>query len=106
MQVQISGHQIEITPALRSHVRSKLDRLTRHFDNLTTLTVVLAVEKLEQRAEGTLVGAGCTLHAEATDLDMYTSIDLMFDKLVTQLRKHKEKITDHHPCEGRAMHYG
>ncbi|HET7268563.1 MAG TPA: ribosome-associated translation inhibitor RaiA [Oleiagrimonas sp.] len=106
MQVQISGHQIEITPALRSHVRSKLDRLTRHFDNLTTLTVVLSVEKLEQRAEGTLVGAGCTLHAQAIDLDMYNSIDLMFDKLVTQLRKHKEKLTDHHPREGRELHYG
>ncbi|HEX7341587.1 MAG TPA: ribosome-associated translation inhibitor RaiA [Rhodanobacteraceae bacterium] len=106
MQVQISGHQIEITSALRNHVQSKLDRLARHFDNLTMLTVVLSVDKLEHRAEGTLVGAGCTLHAQAGDLDMYTSIDLMFDKLVTQLRRHKEKLTDHHPQEGRAAHYG
>ncbi len=106
MLVQISGHQIEITQALRDHVQSKLDRLQRHFGNLTSLTVVLSVEKLDQLAEGTLVGAGCTLHAQACDTDMYTSIDLLFDKLVVQLRKHKEKLTDHHPREGRAMHYG
>ncbi len=106
MQVQISGQKIEITEALRNHVQSKLDKLTRHFDNLTSLNVVLSVEKLDQFADGTLVGAGCTLHAQAVDADMYTSIDLMFDKLVTQLRKHKEKLTDHHPREGRAMHYG
>ncbi len=106
MQVQISGHQIEITPALRDHVQSKLDRLARHFDNLTSLNVVLSVEKLSHLADGTLVGAGCTLHAQADDTDMYASIDLMFDKLVTQLRRHKEKLTDHHPREGRAVHYG
>lgn len=106
MQVQLSGHQIEITQALRDHVQSKLDRLTRTFDNLTSLNVVLSVEKLEQRAEGTLTGAGCTLHAEAADGDMYASIDIMLDKLVAQLRKHKEKVTDHHPREGREIRYG
>lgn len=106
MQVQISGQQIAITPALRSHVQSKIDRLARHFDNLTDLTVVLSVEKLEQRADGTLLGAGCNLHAQGSDLDMYASIDIMFDKLVGQLRRHKEKLTDHRAREGRALHYG
>ena len=106
MQVQISGHQIDITPALRDHVQSKLDRLTRHFDNITSLTVVLAVDKLEQRAEATLAAAGCTLHAEAADADMYASIDVMMDKLDAQLRKHKEKLTDHHRDEGRESRYG
>ncbi len=106
MQVQISGHQIEITQALRDHVQSKLDRLERHFDNLTSLNVVLSVEKLDQLAEGTLVGSGCNLHAQACDTDMYNAIDQMFDKLVVQLRKYKEKLTDHHQREGRAMQYG
>ncbi len=103
MQVQISGQKIEITEALRSHVQSKLDKLTRHFDNLSSLTVVLSVEKLEHMADGTLLGAGCTLHAQAVDANMYNSIDLLFDKLVTQLRKHKEKLTDHRAREVRAM---
>ncbi len=106
MQIQISGQQIEITQALRDHVQSKVDRLARHFDNLTSLAVVLSVEKLEHRAEGTLTGAGCALHAQAADGDMYASIDLLFDKLIVQLRKHKEKLTDHHPREAREIHYG
>lgn len=106
MQVQLSGHQIEITQALRDHVQSKLDRLTRHFENLTSLNVVLSVEKLEQRAEGTLAGAGCNLHAVAADGDMYASIDIMLDKLVAQLRKHKEKLSDKHPRETREIRYG
>ena len=101
MQVQISGHQIEVTTALRDHVQSKLDRLGRHFDNVTGLSVVLSVEKLVHRAEGTLAVAGRTLHAEASDGDMYASVDLLFDKLVAQLRKYKEKVTDHHRDEAR-----
>lgn len=101
MQVQISGQQIDITPSLRDYVQSKLDRLTRHFDNITSLSVVLSVEKLQQRAEATLAAAGRTLHAEAADADMYASIDVMMDKLDAQLRKHKEKLTDHHRAEVR-----
>ncbi|MDA3914035.1 MAG: ribosome-associated translation inhibitor RaiA [Oleiagrimonas sp.] len=103
MHVQLSGHQIEVTPALRDHLHAKLDRLTRHFDNITSLTVVLSVEKLEQRAEGTVNAAGATVHAEAADADMYASIDVLIDKLVAQLRKHKEKLTDHHRAEVRQM---
>lgn len=104
MHVQISGHKIEVTDALRSHIESKLDRLTRHFDNLTSLKVVLSVEKHDHIADGTLVGSGCNLHGQATETDMYQAIDLMIDRLVAQLRKHKEKLTDHHQREGRTMH--
>jgi putative sigma-54 modulation protein len=106
MQVQLSGHQIEVTQALREHVQSKLDRLVRVYDNITSLAVVLGVEKLEHCAEGTLAVAGNTFHAEAADGDMYASIDILFDKLVAQLRKHKEKISDHHQREAREMNYG
>ena len=106
MQVQISGHQIDITPALREHVQSKLDPLTRHFDNIISVNVVLCVEKLEQRAEATLAAAGGTLHAQASDTDMYASIDAMMDKLDAQLRKHKEKLTDHHREHARESRYG
>lgn len=106
MQVQLSGHQIDVTPALRNHVQSKLDRLNRHFDNITSLNVVLSVEKLRHHAEGTLAAAGRTLHAEAADADMYTSIDTMMGKLDAQLRKHKEKLTDHHRDEARDARFG
>ncbi|NII11519.1 ribosome-associated translation inhibitor RaiA [Oleiagrimonas sp. C23AA] len=106
MQLQVSGHQIDVTPALRDHVQSKLDRLTRHFDNITSLTVVLSVDKLKHCAEGTMAVAGSTLHAEAAGADMYASIDAMIAKLDAQLRKHKEKITDHHRSEAREARLG
>lgn len=101
MQFQLSGQQIEVTPALRDHVNSKLERLTRLDEKLISLVVVLSVDKLRQRAEGTLNATGTTLHAEATEADMYASIDVMFDKLANQLRKHREKVSDKHQREAR-----
>jgi len=101
MQVQLSGQQIEVTPALRDHVNSRLDRLTRLDERIVNLNIVLSVNKLQQRAEGTLSVTGSTLHAEALENDMYVSIDVLFDKLVTQLRKHREKICDKHQRASR-----
>jgi putative sigma-54 modulation protein len=89
MQFQLSGQQIEVTPALRDHATAKLDRLTRLDDKLKSLAIVLSVDKLQQRAEGTLGVIGATLHAEATEADMYASLDVLFQKLVAQLRKHR-----------------
>lgn len=107
MQFQLSGQQIEVTQALREHATAKLDRLTRLDDKLISLAIVLSVDKLRQRAEGTLGVIGASLHAEATEADMYASIDMLFDKLVNQLRKHREKVSDKHQHEAReARLYG
>lgn len=107
MQFQLSGQQIEVTQALREHATAKLDRLTRLDDKLLSLAIVLSVDKLRQRAEGTLGVIGATLHAEAFEADMYASIDVLYDKLVIQLRKHREKISDKHQQEAReARQYG
>lgn len=97
MQIQVSGHQIEITPALRDYVDSRRERLARRFDHLTSLNVVLEVEKNRQanRAEGTLAAAGAVLHADAVDQDMYAAIDALFDKLDAQVRRHKDKRRTH-----------
>ncbi|MBS0431479.1 MAG: ribosome-associated translation inhibitor RaiA [Proteobacteria bacterium] len=97
MQTQISGHQIEVTPALRDYIETKRERLARHFDNLTSLNVVLEVEKtrLAHKAEGTLSAApGRVLHADAVEGDMYAAIDALFDKLDAQVRRHKEKLKE------------
>lgn len=96
MQFQLSGQQIEVTPALRQHVESRLDRLQRLDDKLVSLAVILSVDKLRHRADATLGVTGTTLHAEAAEADMYASIDALFDKLVNQLRRHREKIADKH----------
>jgi putative sigma-54 modulation protein len=97
MQIQVSGHQIEITPALRDYVDARRERLARRFDHVTSLNVVLEVEKnrLVNRAEGTLTTAGTVLHANAVDGDMYAAIDALFDKLDAQVRKHKDKRRTH-----------
>ena len=97
MQVQISGHQVEITRALRDYVDSKHERLARHFENLTSLNVVLEVEKnrLAHKAEGTLAAApGKVLHANAVEGDMYAAIDMLFDRLDAQVRRHKGKLME------------
>lgn len=101
MQFQLSGQQIEVTPALREHATAKLDRLTRLDDKLKSLTIVLSIDKLQHRADGTLNAIGTTLHAEATEPDMYASIDILFDKLINQLRRHREKVADKHQRDVR-----
>ena len=100
MQTILSGHHVEITDALRQYVNAKMERLERHFDNVTDIHVVLSVEKLRQKAEATLLLSGSKLFADATDEDMYAAIDALADKLDRQVKKHKEKITDHHRSEG------
>ena len=105
MQITIKGHQIDVTPALRQHAEAKMERLTRHFDHLHELSIVLGVEKLLPKAEATIHVSGRDLHADAVAPDMYSAIDALADKLISQVRKHKEKLTNHHPAEVRSARY-
>lgn len=101
MQLNLSGHHIDITPALREYVTTKLsERLERHFDNVTNIHVVLTVEKLRRMAEATVHVSGAKLFADAEHEDMYAAIDMLADKLDKQVKKHKEKMKDHHQAEG------
>ena len=100
MQISVSGHHIEVTNPLREYVESKLDRLERHFDKITNIHVILSVEKQRQKAEATVHINGASLFADCTNEDMYASIDSMADKLDRQIKKHKEKLKDHHRQEG------
>lgn len=100
MQLNLSGDAINITPALRAYVTTKLERLERYFDNVTNIHVVLSVEKLRQKAEATLHVSGATLFANAEHEDMYAAIDALADKLDRQIKKHKEKLKDHHQAGG------
>jgi putative sigma-54 modulation protein len=99
MQLNLTGHHLDITPALRDYVSSKVARLERHFDNVTDIHCVLSVEKLRHRAEATIKVTGGKLFADSTEEDMYAAIDGMIDKLDRQIKKHKEKLTDHHARE-------
>jgi len=95
MQLNLTGHHIDITPSLRDYVGEKLERLERHFDHVTNVHVVLCVEKLRNKAEATVHISGGNLFADAEEDDMYAAIDALADKLDRQIKKHKEKMTDH-----------
>ena len=96
MNLQISGHHLEITPAIHDYVTGKLERVTRHFDNVIDVNVILSVDKLKQKAEVTVHLSGKDVFVESTDEDLYAAIDSLADKLDRQVLKHKEKITEHH----------
>ena len=91
MQVNISGHQLEVTEPLRTYIGEKLERLERHFDKITNVQVTMTVEKLKQKIEATLHVPNAKLVANAEHEDMYAAIDSLYDKLDRQLIKHKEK---------------
>jgi putative sigma-54 modulation protein len=95
MQLNLTGHHVEITDPLRSYVNEKMDKLERHFDHVTNVHVVLSVEKLRQKAEADVHVSGAELFAEATSEDMYAAIDSLIDKLDRQIIKHKEKLNAH-----------
>ncbi|GIX31868.1 MAG: ribosomal subunit interface protein [Porticoccaceae bacterium] len=96
MQLNITGHHLEITDAIRDYVTSKLSRLEKHFDRITSTHVILSVDnKLTQKAEAKIHVSGGELFADATHEDLYAAIDSLVDKLDRQLIKYKEKLRGH-----------
>jgi putative sigma-54 modulation protein len=100
MQINITGHHVDITPALRAYVEEKLERLERHFDNITNTHVILEIEKDRQKAEATINVSRGRVYADSENENMYAAIDSLVDKLDRQIKKHKEKLKDHHRGEG------
>ncbi len=95
MQLNISGHHLDVTEAIKQHCTEKLSKIKHHFDHLININMILEVEKDVQKAEATIHVSGADLFAKAQSDDMYTSIDQMVNKLDAQIRKHKEKLNDH-----------
>ena len=96
MNLQISGHHLEVTPAIHDYVTGKIERVVRHFDKLIDVNVILTEDKLKQNAEVTVHLAGKDVHVEAVEEDLYAAIDSLADKLDRQIQKHKQKLQDHH----------
>ncbi|RZA22156.1 MAG: ribosome-associated translation inhibitor RaiA [Lysobacteraceae bacterium] len=103
MQIETHGQQIEVTPALRDYVETRLARLARHFEHQCQIRVQLGLDKPEHKAEATITLPGRSLHADANGQDMYAAIDLLADKLDRLLMKQKERMVDHHRGEGIAQ---
>jgi putative sigma-54 modulation protein len=95
MNLNLTGHQLTITPAIRDYVGSKLTRVTRHFDHVIDVNVVMSVEKLRHKIEANLHTRGKDIHVEAVEPDMYAAIDALADKLDRQVLRHKEKLAVH-----------
>ena len=95
MQIELTGHHIEVTDSLKDYVHEKMARLERHFDKVSNTHVILSVENVRHKAEATVHMSGHDIFAHSTEGDMYAAIDKLVDKLDRQVKKHKEKITNH-----------
>ena len=95
MNLNLTGNHLPITNAIREYIVVKLGRVTRHFDHVIDVNVVLSVDKLRQKVEANLHTRGKDIHVEAIDPDMYAAIDALADKLDRQVLKYKEKQSVH-----------
>ena len=93
MNIQLTGHHLEITPAIREYATSKVSKLKRHFDNVMDVNIILSVEKLVQKAEATVHISGKNVFVECEDENLYAAIDALVDKLDRQVMKHKGKLS-------------
>ena len=95
MQLNLSGHHLDITTSIRQHTSDKLTKIKHHFDNVMNVNMILEVQKDLQKAEATIHVSGADLFAKAQSNDMYVSIDKLINKLDSQIIKHKEKLHNH-----------
>ena len=95
MQINLTGHHLDLTDALRNYVTDKFQRPERHFDYINNVHVILEVDKVRQKAEAKLNVNGGELFATSEEEVMYAAIDSLVDKLDRQVIKHKEKMIRH-----------
>lgn len=96
LPIQFSGHGVEVTQTLHDFVNKKFDRLKKHCGSITSIHIFFDVNKLIQMAEATVHIPGFEIYARAESEDMYKTIDLLINKLVRQLDKHKGKTSNRH----------
>jgi putative sigma-54 modulation protein len=106
MQLSVTGHHVEVSPPLRKYVVNKIEKIERHFDNISDVHCILTVEKLRHKAEATVSFNGSKIYADATEEDMYAAIDGLVDKLDRRVKKLKEKMVDHHARHSQKREYG
>ncbi|MGB8516252.1 MAG: ribosome-associated translation inhibitor RaiA [Gallionella sp.] len=93
MNLNITGHHLEITPAIREYTAGKFGKIKRHFDNVIDVQIILSVAKLKQKAEATVHISGKDVFVECDDDNLYAAIDNLVDRLDRQVIKHKEKLS-------------
>lgn len=108
MNLTISGHHLDVTPALRNYVMTKLDRISRRFDQVTDVRVLLSIDNQKekdqrQRAVCNIRVKGTELFAESAHEDLYAAVDALVDKLDRQVLRHKDKVQSHGRPTGNAI---
>lgn len=99
MQLNVTGHHVDVTASMKGYVEKKLDRIVRHSDHIIDVHCILTVEKQRHKAEAKVLLNGAMVYADAVDMDMYAAIDALADKLDRRVKKHKEKLSDHHALD-------
>ena len=95
MNINISARHVDLTPALKEYIENKLSKVEKRFENITSVHVVISVEKLQHIAEARIHVSGADIIAHSSNENMYASIDTLSDKLDRQIIKHKEKLKNH-----------
>jgi putative sigma-54 modulation protein len=103
MQLNVTGHHVDVTTSMKGYVEKKLDRIVRHSDHIIDVHCILTVEKLRHKAEAKVLLNGALVYADAVDMNMYAAIDALADKLDRRVKKHKEKLADHHALEAQKV---
>ncbi|HEY0685342.1 MAG TPA: ribosome-associated translation inhibitor RaiA [Steroidobacter sp.] len=103
MQLNVTGHHVDVTTSMKGYVEKKLDRIVRHSDHIIDVHCILTVEKQRHKAEAKVLLNGAMVYADAVDMDMYAAIDALADKLDRRVKKHKEKLSDHHALEAQKV---
>ena len=101
MQLNVTGHHVDVTTSMKGYVEKKLDRIVRHSDQIIDVHCILTVEKQRHKAEAKVLLNGAIVYADAVEMDMYAAIDALADKLDRRVKKHKEKLADHHVLEAQ-----
>ena len=104
MNLNVTGHHLQVTPAIRDYVATKLARITHHFDHVIDVNIILSVEKLQQKVEASVHVRGRDIFCESTDPDMYAAIDSLIDKLDRTIIRHKEKNLEHRHHDASIRH--
>lgn len=99
MQLNVTGHHVDVTTSMKGYVEKKLDRIVRHSDHIIDVHCILTVEKQRHKAEAKVLLNGALVYADAVDMNMYAAIDALADKLDRRVKKHKEKLSDHHALD-------
>ena len=94
MQTSVTFKNLDSSEHLRTYVSEKLNKFDRLLDNPAEANVVLSVEKFRHIAEISITGDRLIIKGKEETIDMYSAIDMVLDKIETQIKKHKEKSRD------------